>query len=345
MSDFKSSNTSKFRASGNLISGWTTIPNNIMNDIPNMGSDAFMVFAKILQYISNPEHKISVQGLSTQTGLTTGRVSKGLNKLIDIGYIVRNAIKEGNLTRGYEYIVYDSPQIRESIENARGIENRDSDISDSEFRDANNKNNKNKNNKNKNIDDDDAAKLIELYKNFKLEKRVMPHTTKFLKANNHISLEVYEQIFIDACEDSVAKKFKYIKTIVEDLNSKNVITLTDFEKYNEEFKKTKTKSNSKGSSSSKNRFHNFNQSLDNMTEEYVMERLEESQAKKYGEKQVKKKDTITADVETEDTDFKKKYYIDAINSNWEGIGRGTYTMAKKYAVEYNKPYKVVNEYE
>ncbi|WGX77404.1 hypothetical protein QJS64_19240 (plasmid) [Paraclostridium bifermentans] len=76
-----------------------------------------------------------------------------------------------------------------------------------------------------------------------------------------------------------------------------------------------------------------------------MERLEESQAKKYGEKQVKKKDTITADVETEDTDFKKKYYIDAINSNWEGIGRGTYTMAKKYAVEYNKPYKVVNEYE
>lgn len=200
---------------------------------------------------------------------------------------------------------------------------------------------------NNNDDDDAAAKLIELYKTFKVEKRVMPHTTTFLKANTHISLEVYEQIFIDACEDSVAKKFKYIKAIVNSLNENNVTTLADYEKYVKDYKesKTKTKSNSKGSSSpKKNRFHNFDQPLDHMTEEYVMEQLEASQANKYGDKQSIQKET-TANTENADADFKKKYYIDAINSNWEGIGRGTYTMAKKYAVEYNKPYKVVNEYE
>lgn len=201
---------------------------------------------------------------------------------------------------------------------------------------------------NNNDDDDAAAKLIELYKTFKVEKRVMPHTTTFLKANTHISLEVYEQIFIDACEDSVAKKFKYIKAIVNSLNENNVTTLADYEKYVNDYKesKTKTNSNSKGSPSpnKKNRFHNFDQPLDHMTEEYVMEQLEASQANKYGDKQ-NVKEEIKSNTETEDTDLKKKYYIDAINSNWEGLGMGTYQMAKKYAIKYNKPYKVVNEYE
>lgn len=284
MSNFKSSNTSQFRASGNLISGWTTIPNNIMNDIPSMGSDAFTVFAKILQYISNPEHKISVQGLATQTGLTTGRVSKGLNKLIDIGYILRNPIKDGNLTRGYEYIVYDSPQVRESVEIPRGIENRDSDISDSEFRDANNKNNNNKNNNNKNSVDvvvgEKETQLLNLYKSFNLEKRVMPHTTKLLKENVHIDLDVFEEIFIAASEDDVKKKFAYIRTIVNALNKANIKTLAEFNSINEKFKESKNTTKSKGSyTPKKNRFHNFTQRLDKYNPDELEKMLQDQQGK------------------------------------------------------------------
>ena len=92
MSKFKSSNESIFIASSKLAQGFTVIPNEIMNDMKLMGPDAYFVFGKILQYITNPDHKITIQGLSTQLGVSKTRVSNGLNKLIEIGYISKKFI-------------------------------------------------------------------------------------------------------------------------------------------------------------------------------------------------------------------------------------------------------------
>lgn len=279
MSDFKNNNSTEFKAMGSLADGYTVIPNPVMNDIVNMGSDAFTILAKIFQYINNSDHKISVRGLSTQTKLTKDRVSRGLNKLIELGYIVREPKKRGNLTIGYSYLVYDRPVGNTTLR--RSPEIQDTEIQDTEFTDTKKENNNKYNIKNKNKDDDDASKLIELYKTFKLEKRVMPHTLKLLKQNTHISLDVFEQIFINASEDGVVKKYSYIKSIVEDLNSNNVTTLSNFEKYNDNFKKSKTKKTSKGSSSSKNKFHNTNSTFDKYNPRDLEKILMESQKHKF----------------------------------------------------------------
>ena len=172
-SQFKSSNQSVFKPSGNLVEGFTVIPNGIMNDIKMMTPDAFTVFAKILQYISNPEHKISIQGLSTQVGLSKDRISKALKKLIEIGYVVRTPIKNGNLTNGYIYEIFDKPQVA-NVENTnlhRNPENKDTEIQDTKFQYAN-KENKNKENKKKEnkvvVVGEEQTKLLELYKTFKI---------------------------------------------------------------------------------------------------------------------------------------------------------------------------------
>ncbi|MGL5640919.1 MAG: MarR family transcriptional regulator [Paraclostridium sp.] len=281
MSDFKNNNSTEFKAMGSLADGYTVIPNPVMNDIVNMGPDAFTLLAKIFQYINNSEHKISVRGLATQTKLTKDRVSRGLNKLIELGYIVRKPKKRGNLTIGYSYLVYDRPIGNTTL--SRSPEIQDTEIQDTEFTDTNKENNNKYNIKNKNKeDDDDASKLIELYKTFKIEKRVMPHTLKLLKENTHIELDVFEQIFINASEDGIVKKYSYIKSIVEDLNSKKVTTLSDFKKYNDNFKKSKTKNSSKGSSS-KTRFHNINQTFTKYDPKDLEKGLKEAQKDKFEE--------------------------------------------------------------
>ena len=158
MSDFKSNNSSEFIAAGGLVHGYTVIPNQIMNDIQNITSDGFTVLAKIFQYINNPQHKISVQGLSKQTGLSKDRTSKALKKLIEAGYIVRIPKKRGNLIAGYIYQVYDKPQT-ETIENATSCRNpyfqdtegQDTNIQDTNIQDANNTNTNKENINNKSI--------------------------------------------------------------------------------------------------------------------------------------------------------------------------------------------------
>lgn len=168
INEFKSSNSSEFIAAGGLVHGYTVIPNQIMNDISRITSDGFTVLAKIFQYINNPEHKISVQGLATQTGLSKNRVSKALNKLIETGYIKRIPKKRGNLIAGYIYKVYDTPQKVEPIENTTSCRNphfRDTDGSDIENRnrenkDANNTNTKKENTNNTNINNTTQSSVV-----------------------------------------------------------------------------------------------------------------------------------------------------------------------------------------
>ena len=82
------------------------------------------------------------------------------------------------------------------------------------------------------VDVDVTAKhendVINLYKTFKLEKKVMPHTIRLLKQyTEFISLEVFEYIFIQAKEDSVAKKYNYIKTMLETFYDNKVFDMNE----------------------------------------------------------------------------------------------------------------------
>ncbi len=281
MSQFKCKNTSEFKAGGNLANGFTTIPNGVMNDIPLMGSSAFTVFAKILQYINNPAHQITVKGLAKQLQVSDGKITRAITKLRELGYIERIEKKEGNLTKGYTYIVYGEP-IGNTM-SSRNLQNSDSEI------------NKKENtvvvdeiNKNKTKNEEKENKLIDLYKSFVLEKRVMPHTLKLLKENIHISLDVFHEIFISASDESVKKKYAYIKEIIDTLNKNNIKTLDEFNKFNTEYKESKnkykynkTKKDNNIYANNKNSFDNFESTFDKYTKEEFEQIVHKSQVAKY----------------------------------------------------------------
>lgn len=179
---------------------------------------------------------------------------------------------------------------------------------------------------------DKLKSIINLFKSFKLEKRVMPHTTNLLKQYTDIfDLDVFEQIFIDASSENVKNKYRYIKEVLETLESKGIFTI---EKYNEDRKKFKGSKNKKFTKSKKNKFNNFEQSIDSMSEEELMKKIEVSQNIKFGDKSLAQNKPEF----TEDTDPLKVFYERAVNSNWCDIGQGTYNMAIGYAKKYNKPY-------
>lgn len=93
------------------------------------------------------------------------------------------------------------------------------------------------------------TQLIDLYKSFHLEKRVMPHTTKLLKDNvDKFDIEVFEQIFINASSDDVKKKYAYIKTTLATLESKGIFTIGQYNDDQEQRKATKNKTKATGSS-------------------------------------------------------------------------------------------------
>ncbi|MPL91664.1 hypothetical protein SDC9_37740 [bioreactor metagenome] len=136
--------------------------------------------------------------------------------------------------------------------------------------------------------------LLEMYKSFKIEKRVMPHTLKLLKENaDKFDLEVFEQIFISASEDSVIKKYAYIKTTLATLESKGIFTIGQYNDDQEQRKATKNKTKATGSSTSRSentksnkaptRFHfNYgNESFRNFSDEELEKKLKESQQDKF----------------------------------------------------------------
>ena len=293
MSDFKSNNSTEFKAMGSLTEGYTVVPNGIMNNIINIGADAFTVLVKIFQFINSPTHKISVQGLSTQTGLSKTRVSKGINKLIELGYIVREAKKSGNLTIGYTYFVYDTP-----IENTnvcRNPEIKDPENNDRENGDAKKENNKKENNKKENevvvvVEKLKTDKLIKLCNQYKIQKKVTPTLRKLLeKYSSTISIEVFEQIFIDASSENVRNAYRYIEDVLKKLSDKNIKTLDEYLKDKESFKnknKNVNASRNKTNNTSNNfnpKIHNFPGSRNHMkySPEELERKLLESQREKF----------------------------------------------------------------
>ena len=349
MSKFKSSNESKFIASAKLAKGFTVIPNEIMNDLDLLGPNAFFVFAKILQYISNPEHKISIQGLATQLGVSKTRVSNGINKLIEIGYIKRTPLKNGNLTNGYLYEVFSEKQnvditnvndnvnanVSEKTNNDESVgnttshrnpknwdtENRDTNFCDTDFRYANKENNNNNYINKENevvVGVEKETKLIDLYKSFKIEKRFMPHTKKLLlEYVNKFDLDVFEQVFIAACEERVSKKYAYMKQVFENLDKKNIVTLDDYQKGQVEFKnKKQNKTKEKSSNSVKTRYHNtFNEHYKNYTVDELDNKLRSSKAA--------------------NNDIEKQLYLTAIENGLSSLSHLSQNRVVSYALEHN----------
>ena len=290
MSDFKSNNSTEFKAMGNLAEGYTVVPNGVMNDIINIGADAFTVLIKIFQFINNPNHKISVQGLSTQTGLSKNRVSKAINKLRELGYIVREPKKRGNLTIGYTYFVYDKP-----IENANAYRNpqiKDSENNDSENGDANKENKKKENKKKENnvvVVEKQNSKLntlLNLCNQYQIQKKITPTLKRLVeKYSSTVDVEVFEQIFIDASSENVKSKYRYIEQVLKTLDDKNIKTIDDYVKDKERFKNNKanTKKMKNDTKKLNPKIHNFSGSANfaKYTAEELEKKLLESQKGKF----------------------------------------------------------------
>lgn len=359
MSKFESSNESKFIASAELAKGFTVIPNEIMNDMNLLGPNAFFVFAKILQYISNPNHVISIQGLTTQLGVSKTRVSNGLNKLIEVGYIKRTPLKNGNLTNGYLYEVFSEKQNvditnvnektnnDESIENTTShrnpknwdTENRDTNFCDTDFRYANKENNNNNYINKENevvVGVEKETKLIELYKSFKIEKRFTPQTKRLLlEYVNKFDLDVFEQVFISTNEESVSKKYAYMKQVFENLDKKNIVTLDDYQKDQTEFKNKKQNKKDKGKTVTKDtgkenkkpltKYHDtFNEHYKNYSPEELENKLIKAK-NKYAE----------AKPNNSNNNLEKQLYLTAIENGLNSLSKLSQSRVLHYATENN----------
>ena len=186
----------------------------------------------------------------------------------------------------------------------------------------------NKDFNNKDFDVDDAAeKIIALYKSFKIEKRVMPHTLRLLRENAHkFSEEVWEYIFIQASEDSVAKKYNYIKELIADFTKSKIYSLEDLERYNAKYKESKSKPKEKKPLT---RFHNINQRTDKYTAEELNEILAASQKAKYGKEQDKPVKPAVFVVTEE-------IYQDALRRNWNEYDLNQKIKLRQYAMFNNK---------
>ena len=262
MSDFKSNNSTEFKAMGNLAEGYTVVPNGVMNDIINIGADAFTVLIKIFQFINSPNHKISIMGLSTQTGLSKNRVSKAINKLRDLGYIVREPKKRGNLTIGYTYFVYDKPIENTSV--YRNPQIKDSENNDSENGDTNKENKKKENKKKENnvvVVEKQNSKLntlLNLCNQYQIQKKITPTLKRLIeKYSSTVDVEVFEQIFIDASSENVKSKYRYIEQVLKTLDDKNIKTIDDYVKDKERFKNNKANTKTQNNTKLNPKIHNF----------------------------------------------------------------------------------------
>ena len=192
----------------------------------------------------------------------------------------------------------------------------------------NNNNNKLSKLNNDKVDVDVTAKhetkVINLYKTFKLEKKVMPHTTRLLKQYaEFISLDVFEYIFIQAREDSVAKKYNYIKTMLETFYDNKVFNMNELVKYNQKFKESKKDAKSKNISKQvKTRFHDITDRTQNYTAEELENLLKENQAAKFAKEKTKEAefkedthDTVEITIELVQTCIENVNYFNSLDKN------------------------------
>jgi len=247
-------NETYFEFDNDLSEGFTTVPNYILND-KRLSFKAVGVYVQILQYRNSGTHKVYLKSLANYRIDKKTAVSTGMKELEECGYISKiNLRNEKGQMNGVKYIVRMKPIVQciENTTNEPKPENLTSDNPDSDNTLLKIKYIKKENSIKKENDvvvvSEKEKQLLEMYKSFKLEKKVMPHTTKLLKDNiDKFDLEVFEQIFISACEDSVEKKYAYIKKTLANLEGKGIFTIGQYNDDQEQRKATKNKTKATGS--------------------------------------------------------------------------------------------------
>ena len=322
MDKFEFKNTSTIKVVGDLSKGYTVITNNIMNDLDRIGVNGFCILAKILQYANSPAHTISLRGLQKQVPLSINTISKAMNNLIALGYVKRVPIMKGNLVSGYDYEVTTMPSLefvaQENEKVAQPIENdRSHKICDTDrshvFCDIENYDDKKENKKIKNKEDEEDVVANEIlclyYEDYQLSKKKLPHIKKLINEfANKIELGLWHEIFINASEDSVNNKYKYVKVVIDDLVKDDIYTLNEYKKRADQNKSTNIPNNSihqnKEKYAGKNKenykktkFHNFEETFDKYSEDELNNIIEKSQAVKAAEW---------------DKDFKERKYEDGL---------------------------------
>lgn len=211
---------------------YTIIPHELQEDIPVIGLEAFCIACDFLRFSNSKTHTANIHILSKKLGISKGRIAKGLNSLIEHGYLkrIRKRDDKGNYA-GFIYQFFSPKQIAEIPK-----------INDEEEYKNNNLE------KEKNINNVTSKKitpkntLLELFKSYKLEKRVMPQTVRLLKEyEDKFDLEVFNEVFQSAGNTSITHKFTYIKTVFKNLVEKNIKTIEEYQKDYEEFKNMKNK--------------------------------------------------------------------------------------------------------
>ena len=277
--------------------------------------------------------EIYVDELIKHTSAGRDHTYRVVNELLEHGYMEKVQYRCEGKILGLNYTVFevstgennakakisnvtlsDNGEIVEISTIQPNTENQDTDNPDTVFTTLLNNNNyeliKEIKNKEVVVVDEKQTQLLEMYKSFKLEKRVMPHTINLLRQYaDKFNLEVFEQIFISASEDTVLKKYRYIKTVLEELDKKNIRTLDAYKKDTEEYKASKTskklnttnRSNSNKNYKVKTRFHNINQTFEKYTAEGLEELLKENQAAKQVKRDAEENKVREEDVPVEIT--------------------------------------------
>ena len=116
----------------------------------------------------------------------------------------------------------------------------------------------------------------------------MPHTMKLIRENApRFSEDVWTYIFIQASEDSVAKKFNYIKTLVNDFIKAGISSQEDLDRYNAKYKESKTTKPKQKDYAPKTRFHNITDRTKNYTPEELEKLIKDNQKAKFNREQSK----------------------------------------------------------
>lgn len=288
---------------------WTRVPNAILDDV-RISAKAVGIYTKIVRFQNSKNHKIYISSITKQLKDGKDSIRSGIKELMDLGYISRKKIRndKGNIL-GYKYTVYVKPtfdvdDVNDDKVDDESVENTSSQPS-SENPTTGNPMTGNSSHKTKMFLEENVLKenmvvvdgadkekqLIDIFKTYKIQVRLMPQMKKLLLTYiDKIELPLYEELFMLASEDNVKSKYKYIKEMLERWDSKNIYTLSAYENDCKVYKEAKNKNKNKTTGKIENkipkvatRFHNINQRINDYTKEELEETVLVSQSIKFGD--------------------------------------------------------------
>lgn len=300
MSKFK--NKTQFKMGLGFDDPWTKVPNVILDE-KDISAKALGIYVKIIRFQNSSEHKIYIGSLANELKEGITAIRSAIHELINLGYIEREIVRnEKGHVNGYCYVVHAFP-VREDIENTSNEPSCENPITDKPISDGTTlkrKYNKKKINKKENkvvvVNDQNTLeeKVINLYKEMKLEKRVMPHTLKLIKNYiNSFDYKIFEEVFISASGNNIDNPYKYMKKVFSELEKKNISTIEEYRVDEERYKykknglsKTDKPNINDINSITRNKykktgFHNFYENFSNYSEDELNEIIKRSQQAKF----------------------------------------------------------------